>query len=337
VGSKPTFAADRRSAYADQAFVGVSSGSYSAPRPAQRSASHSTNNNILVYSIAGIASIVFLGIIIFALTRSDTLSSGGRSRPNPSGRCEVAAGAGSGGQFSLQQIICSDIQYGQVWAGLINPYQQHEWAFNGVSGQEIVIEGTSLSESADLVLRLLAPNGEVISLVNDSASNNARIQTTLLAAGRHVLEVELYRRQSSGEYEVYLQVTGDEELVRDVRRSERIYCDGAVTSYTVMCGETFIGIDDGGQLDRSQSHRWTFSAQAGQTVVIYVDGSSTTDTTVEVVSPSGTQIAQNDDVDLIGGNLDSEVIVTFPSTGVYTIVVSTWDSMGGTYELRLRQ
>jgi hypothetical protein len=224
-----------------------------------------------------------------------------------------------------------------VWAGLINPYQQHEWAFNGVSGQEIVIEGTSLSESADLVLRLLAPNGEVLSLVNDSASNNARIEMTLSAAGRHVLEVELYRRQSSGEYEVYLQVTGDEELAQEARRSERIYCDGAVTAYTVMCGETFIGIDDGGQLDRSQSHRWTFSAQAGQTVVIYVDGSSTTDTTVEVVSPSGVQIAQNDDVNLIGGNLDSEVIVTFPSTGVYTIVVSTWDSMGGTYELRLRQ
>lgn len=101
-------------------------------------------------------------------------------------------------------------------------------------------------------------------------------------------------------------------------------------------GSIAIGQSDTGNVDTFDDDSWVFDANSGQSVTIEVIARDDfLDPQLFLYSPSGSLIAQNDDVNLAELNFNSRVSVTLPENGRYTIVVSAFDE-GGSYTLSLR-
>ena len=69
----------------------------------------------------------------------------------------------------------------------------------------------------------------------------------------------------------------------------------------------------------------------GQKVTIFLDGITLTDAYLRIRDSLGNLLGENDDS---GGNLDSRLVFTAPSTGVFYIEVGAYNDTGaGTYQL----
>jgi hypothetical protein len=76
---------------------------------------------------------------------------------------------------------------------------------------------------------------------------------------------------------------------------------------------------------------YQFSGQVGERVIISLS-SSDFDTYLAVLDPNGTVLEENDDIS--SRNLNSQIVLTLPSNGTYTVVVNAYDSTGrGRYQL----
>lgn len=83
--------------------------------------------------------------------------------------------------------------------------------------------------------------------------------------------------------------------------------------------------------DGSYYEEYSFTGRAGQQVVIDMN-SADFDTYLLLVGPDGSLIAENDDVS--SGNFNSQIVVTLPTNGVYTIAANGYDSASlGRYDL----
>lgn len=83
--------------------------------------------------------------------------------------------------------------------------------------------------------------------------------------------------------------------------------------------------------DGSRYNEYTFQGQSGQEVTITMQ-SREFDTYLIFLDPSGNTIAQNDDIS--STNTNSEITVTLPQSGTYTVVANAYDSRGrGNYSL----
>ncbi|NJL93577.1 MAG: SH3 domain-containing protein [Anaerolineae bacterium] len=82
---------------------------------------------------------------------------------------------------------------------------------------------------------------------------------------------------------------------------------------------------------------WEFQGVAGQQIQVQVTAANNSwDPYIYLFGPDGTLIAQNDDIDLAGGNLNSALSLSLPTDGLYRLVVRSFlDSSGGTYTLSL--
>ncbi|MDA0268163.1 MAG: pre-peptidase C-terminal domain-containing protein, partial [Cyanobacteria bacterium] len=81
----------------------------------------------------------------------------------------------------------------------------------------------------------------------------------------------------------------------------------------------------------SYYEEYSFTGRAGQQVVIEMS-SADFDTYLLLLGPDGSLIAENDDIS--SGNLNSQIVVTLPTNGVYTIVTNGYDSASlGRYDL----
>jgi hypothetical protein len=85
--------------------------------------------------------------------------------------------------------------------------------------------------------------------------------------------------------------------------------------------------------DGSLYDEYTFSGQAGQTVTISIE-SSQFDTYLAVFTPEDELLEEHDDIDET--NTNSQVTVTLPSTGIYRVIVNSYDDQGrGEYLLQV--
>lgn len=82
--------------------------------------------------------------------------------------------------------------------------------------------------------------------------------------------------------------------------------------------------------DNSLYDTYEFYGEQGQTVTISMT-SGEFDTYLGLLGPDGSVVAENDDSN---GTTDSEIVITLPSSGTYTIVANAYDSSGqGSYYL----
>lgn len=82
--------------------------------------------------------------------------------------------------------------------------------------------------------------------------------------------------------------------------------------------------------DNSLYDVYEFSGEQGQTVVITMT-SDEFDTYLGLLGPSGEVVAENDDSN---GTTDSEIVVTLPTSGTYTVIANAYDQTGrGSYSL----
>lgn len=87
--------------------------------------------------------------------------------------------------------------------------------------------------------------------------------------------------------------------------------------------------------DGSKFDEYTFTGNAGDRIVISM-GSGTFDTYLKLLSPSGDEVASNDD--RADGDTDSEISVTLPSSGTFKIWANAYESGStGRYTLRLER
>lgn len=80
---------------------------------------------------------------------------------------------------------------------------------------------------------------------------------------------------------------------------------------------------------------WTFTANAGDRLSILITAQDhSLDPELFLYDSAGNMVAQNDDIDLAGGNYDSRVDVSLNYSDTYTIVVSAF-GQGGPYQVIL--
>ena len=198
---------------------------------------------------------------------------------------------------------------GNLAAGAID-----EWRLNGQNGQvlNIWVEG-----SFDTTVALVSPNGERLAFNDDfGAYNISRIGSfTLPASGTYTIAVAGYSSAETGSYT--LTVTS-------------VSSTATTTATTRTIG---IGQSTQGQLRAGESHSWTFTNDSPRNVDIVV--SANFDSTVTLLSSSGSQLGFNDDYN--GVVSDSRLLnVRLASAGTYTIVVASFnDASSGNYTLNL--
>lgn len=190
-----------------------------------------------------------------------------------------------------------------------SPY--HVWILDGRRGQRLVLDLRSSEFDAYLVLR--DSDGFVIGSDDDGGgNNNARLHTVLPRDGQYRIIVTAYRDSSLGHYE--LTVSGWE--------APPAPAPGATAS--ISLGETKDGIlEPGDEIagDGPYTDRWTVNLRAGQRARADVH-STDFDSYVIVKDPSGTTIANDDDS---GGDKDASAPFRALTSGVYTVVVTSYD------------
>jgi hypothetical protein len=94
---------------------------------------------------------------------------------------------------------------------------------------------------------------------------------------------------------------------------------------------------DGDQVlesDNSLYDEYTFDGEEGQSITVTLD-SSDFDTYLAVFTPDDKLLEEHDDVSQTDSN--SAITVTLPATGVYRVIVNSYDSKGrGSYTLKIR-
>ncbi len=93
-----------------------------------------------------------------------------------------------------------------------------------------------------------------------------------------------------------------------------------------------------GSVGNTSDDMWLFSGEAGQRVTIRArDIGGDLDPRLHLISPSGEQVAFNDD--RTQRTFDAEIVATLPETGDYQIFVGAmvgYEKMGGAYRLSIR-
>ncbi|HIK46533.1 MAG TPA: trypsin-like peptidase domain-containing protein [Leptolyngbyaceae cyanobacterium M65_K2018_010] len=183
-----------------------------------------------------------------------------------------------------------------------NPY-----IFEGQAGQVITVEMTS--SDVDSFLILLAPEREDIFVQDDDSGGNynARLTVQLPYTGSYLIFANAFAEGETGRYQLRLsdqRATGLSYLLQQQGR---------------------LGPGDRTLSDGSYFQEFSFQGRAGQQGVLRLS-SPDFDTYLLLIDRNQALIAENDDADR--NTTDSELIVTLPYDGMYTIVVNAFDRTG---------
>ena len=209
-----------------------------------------------------------------------------------------------------------------------------EWTYSAVTGQRVVI--TMDSEDVDAYLVVLQDDGTEVASDDDGGTDyNARVefrarateQYTILAAslfsettGRYVIRVE---RATAG--------TGASAQAGSSAAGERSV---PATEGTLVSRRTFSGSlssSDAVWNDDSYYDRWTFSARAGQRLVVTME-SDDVDAFLRVVGRDGSTLESDDDS---GSGTNARVEFEAPYTGEYFVIATSYGSGDtGSYGVR---
>ncbi len=169
------------------------------------------------------------------------------------------------------------------------------WTVDGIQGQLVTVRADS--SDFDTVLEMRTPDGELLGRDDDGGPGlNSRLAAVLATSGRHHIWV---RRQ-------------DDNLVGGRYTVEARIADAP--------GPRDAGI-------------WHFDGVAGQLVSVSA-GSDAFDTMVELRTPDGTELAENDDG---GPDTDSRLLATLPISGRYQIRVAAQDGASGPYHVTVEE
>ena len=181
------------------------------------------------------------------------------------------------------------------------------WRFDGVAGQVVSI--TAESDAFDTVVHLVSPAGEELAQDDDGGPDtDSHLVQRLPSTGRYLVRVAAVDGRQ-GPYEVRLHT---------------------VPLTSLDMGTTVTGtLGD----DRPPIGIWEFDGTAGA-VVDVTAVSSSFDTVLQVLSPTGEEIARNDDAN--PETTDSALLATLPTTGRYQVRVTAYGEETGAYLVTIR-
>ena len=184
------------------------------------------------------------------------------------------------------------------------------WSFEVGAGQEVRV--TAESDAFDTVIELRSPAGEVLAENDDCSSftTDSCLETTIPVAGRYEIWVTAFRDGTgfytgSGFYTVGVHTATATPLAMNTATPGRLGEDGQPVG------------------------RWSFEVGAGQEVRVTAE-SDAFDTLIQLRSPAGEVLAENDDC-LFSTNSCLEM--TIPEAGRYEIWVTAFRNGTGAYEV----
>ncbi|MDB9314260.1 trypsin-like peptidase domain-containing protein [Spirulina sp. CS-785/01] len=192
------------------------------------------------------------------------------------------------------------------------------YRFEATAGTRINIEMSS--GQLDPYLILIAPDGSEVAQDDDGGGGrNARIVATLPLSGTYLLMANSYTRGETGNYQLQARANST-----------------ASPSATgvLLQQEGFLGTQNLRLPDGSFYEEYRFEGRAGQSVTLTLE-SQEFDTYLILLNAQGDKLAENDDV--TDGNTNSRLTVNLPRTGVYRVLVNSYQQgERGRYRLTVR-
>jgi hypothetical protein len=210
------------------------------------------------------------------------------------------------------------------------------YSFSANTGQQVSVSLSSVTY--DTLLYLFGPDGFSVIASNDDISVdnlNSRIPPggnlgMLPATGTYYVLATSFQPNTTGNYQVTVNLS-------------QAVCPVA----SISVGQTLQGGLSAGDcrllIDGSFLDRYTFAGAAGQQIAVSMAATSTPalDTYLYLLDAGGVVIAENDDINFDGGDLNSRLpagggFLTLPASGTYTILAnSAAAGMTGNYSLNV--
>ena len=192
-----------------------------------------------------------------------------------------------------------------VQGSLAEPFSDERWNYEGKRGETVAVEANS--ERFDTEIQLTSPTGNEIAHDDDGGLGlNSRLVATL---------------PENGDYRVTVTAFGDGFGAYHLAVRSSTLATLTIDQSPVRA--TFDGPNDG---------HWTFEGREGQTIVVEAT-SKEFDTRIQLTSPTGYEIGQDDDGGL---GLNSRLVATLPENGDYRVTVTALTDGLGDYELLAR-
>ncbi|NJL89039.1 MAG: trypsin-like serine protease [Coleofasciculaceae cyanobacterium SM2_1_6] len=179
-------------------------------------------------------------------------------------------------------------------------------SFEGRRGQQIEVEMSS--QEFIPYLFIINPDQEVLAQTDTTPTNNRtiRLSATLPADGTYLILANTSQEGETGSYTLRASLNGS-----------------TATNPNPSPSSGSVIVQYQGVIDPRTASPYQFYGQQGQTVTIDLT-SPEFDTVLVLLSPFGSIVDNNDDIS--ESDTNSRLVVTFPTTGIYQIVVSAFDS-----------
>lgn len=254
----------------------------------------------------------------------------------------------------LAALSAGALTLGEGAEGELTVESPEQWWAMPLSEGDVVFIAANARPGAELFpqLRVLSPEGVLLAQEDNPASSLNALIASLAAqqAGTYYVRVRGLHR-SVGAYTVVVgrlsaAPEGQPRSASPTASPPPAPTDAHApvnptpTPRPTFEGDTLaLGQVIEARLPLGASHTYTFEAPGGLPVVIEMTalqpGAAALDPYLELYGPGGYFLYENDDA--VYGQMDARLVVTLPTTGVYTIVArSHGDRTGGAYNLSLR-
>jgi hypothetical protein len=207
------------------------------------------------------------------------------------------------------------------------------WEIQGRAGAAVTIDVQS--DDFDAVLFVVGPGMAETVWDDDSGGNcDARATIRFLEDGIYRVAATTNSSRTTGIYTLIVATDPappsavpcggpDPAEFDQVPVAGQITADSTARTGMLDAGDMVLG-------DDSHAEAWEIEGQAGQTVTILLE-SDAFDAYLYVTGPGLDAMVTDDDS---GGDLDSQIVLTFPAAGVFRVIVSSVEP-GGTGAYRL--
>lgn len=207
------------------------------------------------------------------------------------------------------------------------------WEIQGSAGKSVTID--LQSDDFDAVLFVVGP-GMAETVYDDDGGGkcNARATVRFLEDGMYRVAATTTSSRTTGVYTLVVSTDpappsavpcgGPDPAEFDaVPVAGQLTADGTPRSGSLDAADTVLG-------DDSHAEAWEIEGQPGQTVTILLE-SDAFDAYLYVTGPGLDSMISDDDS---GGDLNSQIVLSFPAAGVFRVIVSSVEP-GGTGAYRL--
>ncbi|NJL50118.1 MAG: trypsin-like serine protease [Leptolyngbyaceae cyanobacterium SM2_5_2] len=235
--------------------------------------------------------------------QASTTAAAGRSDREPT--TIAINGPAVQGQLDDSSNILPDGSY-------YNPY-----IFEGEAGQVVTIE--MVSGDLDSYLIVVAPDRDDLYAQDDDGGGNlnARLSLQLPYTGSYLIFANAFAQGEMGRYQL--------RVIEQSRAAGSPSTPGQGSQGSILRQQGQLGPGDSTLGDGSYFQEFTFQGRAGQRVFITL-ASAEFDTYLLLVDEAQNVVAENDDANR--NTTNSELSLTLPRDGVYTVVVNAYDSTG---------